>query len=337
MANMSVVAAFMVVVLHAGEPTVVGSSGWWWAEVCKMVSKVAVPYFFVAPGFFLAGHEGENGWWRKEVSKRIRSLFVPFVLWCLIWWFFYLPFGIYADYLHSRPFGYSLSIFEGKWIKILGLNLFQCPFYSPMWFLRALFLMVIMSPAISYMAKVWGGGGVILIFIAYWLMAPDARRNDEWRWFFRHGVSLFGMFWFALGMYLRKRMRDWTDLYPWGVWGAVASIGIAMSLLAGSIAAHFSRFDMSISLEPFFVLFALYGGFFFVSSSKWADILTNNSFPVYLIHSFFIFIIGFVLKNQDSWAILSARVLFAFVISLCAAFTIKKLSPRFATMLFGGR
>ncbi|MBQ6142504.1 MAG: acyltransferase family protein [Kiritimatiellae bacterium] len=156
---MNVIAAFMVVILHAGEPQMIGSSGWWWVEIFKTVSKVAVPYFFVAAGFFLAGHIDESGWWRKEVVKRMRTLMIPFVTWSLLWWSFYLPFGIYADYLHSRELGSSLSLFEGKWTKILGLNLFQCPFYSPMWFLRALFLMVVASPVVSYIVKRSGGGG----------------------------------------------------------------------------------------------------------------------------------------------------------------------------------
>lgn len=336
MANMSVIAAFMVVVLHAGEPSVMGSGGWWWAEICKMASKIAVPYFFVAAGFFLAGHENESGWWQREVAKRIKTLLIPFLAWCALWWSFYLPFGMYADYLHSRELGSSLSLFEGKWTKILGLNLFQCPFYSPMWFLRALFLMVVASPVVSYIVK-RSGGGVILLFIAYWIVCPDASRNDEWRWFFRYGVSLFGIFWFALGMFIRNKIREWTDLYPWGKRGAVAALGISMCLLAVATATNLRSFNVRISVEPIFILFALYGVFFFVPASKWAEFIARNAFPVYLLHSFFVFIIGFVLTNQDSWMILTARVLVAFLFSLCGAIATRRLFPRLAAVLFGGR
>ena len=334
-ANMNVIAAFMVVILHAGEPQMIGSSGWWWVEIFKTVSKVAVPYFFVAAGFFLAGHIDESGWWRKEVVKRMRTLMIPFVTWSLLWWLFYLPFGIYADYLHSRELGFSLSLFDGKWVRILGINLFQCPFYSPLWFLRALFLIVVLSPVLSYCVK--KAGGAILLFIAYWLITPEADHRDEWRWFFRYGVSLFGMFWFVLGMVARNRVKNWADIYPHGRWSAAIALAISVALLVVHCASRCGCCNLGISLEPIFILFALYGAFYFVPSIKFADVLTRNAFPVYLLHSFFIFMVGLMLKNQDSWLCLSARTIFAFVASLCCAAILKTLLPRFAAVVFGGR
>lgn len=53
---------------------------WWtWICVAQGVSRIAVPFFFVASGFWLAGHVGEQGWWRREIVKRLSSLVLPFV------------------------------------------------------------------------------------------------------------------------------------------------------------------------------------------------------------------------------------------------------------------
>ncbi|MBQ6142503.1 MAG: hypothetical protein IJI54_14605 [Kiritimatiellae bacterium] len=148
---------------------------------------------------------------------------------------------------------------------------------------------------------------------------------------------MFGIFWFALGMFIRNKIREWTDLYPWGKRGAVAALGISMCLLAVATATNLRSFNVRISVEPIFILFALYGVFFFVPASKWADVFTRNAFPIYLLHSFFVFIIGLVLTNQDSWMILTARVLVAFVLSLYGAIAMKRLFPKLSAMLFGGR
>ena len=84
MANMGIVSAFLVVALHgyamASMPAP-GSVSWWFYKLFKEnFTDIAVPYFFLAAAFFLAGHFGEQGWFWREVCKRIRSLLVPMFL-----------------------------------------------------------------------------------------------------------------------------------------------------------------------------------------------------------------------------------------------------------------
>jgi len=47
------------------------------------LARMAVPFFFVCSGYFLARHFDEEGWWRREVGKRIFSLGAPYVFWTL--------------------------------------------------------------------------------------------------------------------------------------------------------------------------------------------------------------------------------------------------------------
>jgi len=336
MANMGVVSAFLVVILHVGEPKIVGSSGWWWSEICMLISKIAVPYFFVAAGFFLAGHINEKGWWPKEVLKRIKTLLIPYIIWCLIWWLFYAPFGLYADYLHSREFGYSISLFDSKWLNILGLNIFQCPFYSPMWFLRALFIIILGSVLLVPVIRRWGVVVLAMLFVSYVLITPDATHKNEWSWMLRHGVSLFGTFWFSVGIFLRMRMDDIK------VWlnkpGAIIAMFLSICILGANTYFDFCGVRVSFPLEPFFIGLCLYWVFCFISSGEWADYLTRNTFPIYLLHSFFTFTLGITFfRNTDLWWHLSFKALVSFLLSVLVSVLMRRYMHSVSKILLGSR
>lgn len=83
LANLGFVCAILVVFIHIIHPVYEKFNPTWW--VCTFlqgsISCIAVPFFFVASGYFFAGHLGEEGWWRKGLRKRIGTLLVPYFLW----------------------------------------------------------------------------------------------------------------------------------------------------------------------------------------------------------------------------------------------------------------
>lgn len=75
MANMSFVCAVLVVFMHVGSLVPAGSFPWFFIEPFhEILGDMAVPYFFMASGFFLAGHMEEPEWYPWEMKKRFRSL-----------------------------------------------------------------------------------------------------------------------------------------------------------------------------------------------------------------------------------------------------------------------
>ena len=48
------------------------------------IGQCAVPFFFIASGFFLAGHMCETDWWNRECKKRVRMLLVPCLFVCIL-------------------------------------------------------------------------------------------------------------------------------------------------------------------------------------------------------------------------------------------------------------
>ena len=111
--------------------------------------RIAVPWFFIASGYFIAGRFGESGWYGRAVSKRLRTLLVPFALWAVI--------GVivkFCVWYGARMYGYAcgfenpfaIGVF-GALSRALGFDL-QHVDIGIIWYLRMLFALVVISPMI---------------------------------------------------------------------------------------------------------------------------------------------------------------------------------------------
>ena len=131
-------AAILVVGLHA----LAEASAFPLKVLCALASA-AVPMFFTLSGFFLARHWHEKGFWRREVCKRIRSLLVPYFIWLLL---AMVLFGFLAPLLKWMV-GTS-DVFRPDWTyaEALGRSVYDWPFIRSFWFLRTLFILVVLSP-----------------------------------------------------------------------------------------------------------------------------------------------------------------------------------------------
>ena len=97
--NMSIVRAMLVPFIHVGKPLVVGSSGWWiYQFTAEGICRIAVPFFCICSGFFLARHFSDKGWYYSQVGKRVRTLIVPYLIWSVIFYLF-----VYSLFLISKP------------------------------------------------------------------------------------------------------------------------------------------------------------------------------------------------------------------------------------------
>ena len=220
MRNMSFVCSVLVVCHHfavIGEP---GSGLWWFAKLLGQgrlgmgggLTWVAVPWFFLASGYFLARHMGENNWWFHEVSKRIHSLVIPFFFWCFA--------GIILlsmmDISQGRPLFYGTlkSILKGIGAYPTGI---VNPMASQLWYIRSLFMLVIVSPIIFRFIGIWWLVGT---FVLYLVIAPfDSVVLHQ---FFRYGFSLEGLFYFSLGVFLcRRPVHISRQHLVWLGWGGV--------------------------------------------------------------------------------------------------------------------
>lgn len=173
MANMSFFASVLVVLMHAvgKDKIATGSSVEMFVHwVRNVLTFSAVPYFFVASGFFLAGHFFERRWWRNELYKRVRSLLIPYLIWAAI--------------------GIALGN-ESFWVSI-GLTLAP-PKPTHIWFLRALMILVVASPIVAFAVRRRSIG--ILCLLSLLAASFVFKQNYFLPW--------LGMFCFMFGAFIR--------------------------------------------------------------------------------------------------------------------------------------
>ena len=340
-ANMSFsfVCAILVVCHHfavIGDP---GSGLWWFAKLLGQgelgmgggLSWIAVPWFFFASGFFLAGHMDEKGWWRREAIKRLRTLVMPFFFWCIA--------GIallsVMDVLQGRHlfFGTLNAILKG-----VGAypNSVVNPMASQLWFVRALVMLVIISPIILRFMGVWW---LVATFVLYAIVAPFD--GLELHPFFRYGFSLEGLFYFSIGLFLRRH-------FSFSVINLLILAIVCCILGMGLLILHSVAFLQGVYLTNYLNYIAtpllLCGLWSIIPSSPFPKVLTSAAFPIYLMHRFFWWPMnGFVRKifslhefPPEAWVIVYFLVL-GVVCPIVAAWVLRRSLPCFANFAFGGR
>lgn len=182
-------------------------SGWDAYEVLKlMISqtlvKVAVPAFFVMSGYlYFANVEKftEEVYWHK-LRRRVRTLLIPYIVWNLLM---------------------ALKLQE------ISLATFIAPANMPLWFLRDLIMVSMVTP-ILYIGVKRLGWWLALILVPIYLTGVWAVQPD---------VNPYAICFFTFGAMLSIRKMDLVEAcgrYAWQACALSMILGIAMMLTYGS-------------------------------------------------------------------------------------------------------
>lgn len=319
--NMSIICALLVVIIHCRPHFEHASLAWWVKEVLENgVCEMAVPFFFLVSGFFIAA-KIFDGVYKDEIVKRVRTLLVPYFCWVLM----FLSFGMCVS---RRFFVPSLGQ--------MGFDPFCCPALSPLWYVRALFCLALLSPVILFCLKRCPRVTLITLACLYGLICPyvpmpcwgpiqDLARVGP--------LPVLGLFYFSLGMAIRLGMFNSSNRRVLSTLCVI--VGIAL-IAFRAISVYSGKGWIGAYCGFFAIPFLMYGGYCLMPEKSMPKIVVAASFPIYVIHKFFYPIVLHWCDKNTLFGYLFAST-FVFCLSFVTSVAIRKWLPRFAAVVFGGR
>ena len=165
------------------------------------ICRLGVPWFFFASGVYFARHIGEcDGWYGREIRKRVSSLLVPYFVLNLIWF----PCVVTMNWIGTKCFNYPANVtLSLEWIvRGVGLSPVNMPIVIPLWFLRALFVVVVVGGLVWKFLRrnVWSG---LAVAVACWgLYVVRLTWCPQDGQFFYYGLNVQGLALFMSGVCL---------------------------------------------------------------------------------------------------------------------------------------
>lgn len=344
LANMGFVCACLVVLLHVPFDASPGTWDWRWFQFLKQgLYRTAVPFFFTAAGYFLAGHMGERGWWLEAVCKRMRTLVVPYIIWTLIAVVHAVSSALVANLLAGAPLMRNLPAGWETWLKFIGVLPHEFPLLGQLWFVRSLFVFVSLSPLVVVFGGLRSRWVGIALPVALWVLGiiyNFSWASETWRMIWIVTFSLTGAAFFSLGIHLRQWRYSFKCRRVTTLLLAVLAVGLSGCGVLG-LEHGATWWDYICSLGYTITLFVVWK---LAPSRPWPRWLTGSAFSIYLMHTFPIWALTKLGENSEPARYLATTIwgYFGFglcTIAMCLLVTclLKRYLPRFSAVIFGGR
>lgn len=342
-ANMSFVCACLVVLIHVpGYKTGWLLNDFIYTWVKHGLTMIAVPVFLVISGFLLGRHIDEIGWYGRAVKSRLRSLVVPFFALNLLW----LPIFFAAHYIGVRYFGADDS---NRAMDFTVMNILYWAGFLPwgggcvvaVWYVRALFYLVLMSPVMAYFMRKDGFVPYIMpvLFLCAWCWQSRLNLDGTCLW---EPMSFTFCFrcplYFSIGMMLSRR-----EVLRLPTVCCIVVVLISICLLA--CCTLYPASDQSVKTLMTFLTtisfaLALWG---VIPSCAWPQVLVRNSFRIFVLHGMVLFVLPFPFKACGlwtrvlDWPVVVPIWVITVVTSIVVAELLRYFAPKASAVVFGGR
>lgn len=234
------------------------------------VDFVAVPLFFTISGFlFLRKFELSLAAYLEMLHKKFISLLIPYFIFNagLIAWFYYV-----GSIEMIGSWGYVTS--EGLFTKLFGIG--TTPVNYPLWFLRDLLLIFLISPLLLFLFKEIPSVGLLSLF---WLWTgttplPYSYTGD--------------IFAFYLGGYLARTGLPLAGVSWWQRLGSFFFVGLTAVLIGyaplGFTDEAVQQFLFKCNIIFGIIFFWRISAFVWIRESPVLHRLARHSFFIYLAH-----------------------------------------------------
>lgn len=184
----------MVVFLHAynldtkqhGQILVLDKSFNWFIQkfISFGITRIAVPLFFLISGYlFFLNFNGSFLEFKNKVQKRFRTLALPFLFWSFFGVFIYF---VLQSIPKLKPF-FSKELVVNytfiDWMKVLLVN----PIPYQLWFIRDLFLLVLVTPVLFFILKRIPKTMIMVLFFGWFFNFNEFNNSFEALLFFSCG------------------------------------------------------------------------------------------------------------------------------------------------------
>lgn len=220
---------YMVILLHAWAAFQYVQGGdcefILWTFICSHVAGMAIPSFFLISGYLLFKNFRLRSW-PDKIWRRIKRLAVPYLAWNTLFVLFYLGLSRFVPRLAARVDTFGLNTFEGAFEKIASLSVH--PIDGPLWFVRTLLYLSILSPII-YMLIAWLKGWGALAVCMAWCIAEVC---IGWQEVLKFVLPAYAVACFVAGGIIACAGKDLVEYFKSWAW---ILLGAAMCVVRATV------------------------------------------------------------------------------------------------------
>lgn len=314
------------------------------------IRGISVPIYLFISGFvfFKGVDEYSIGVYKRKVHNRIHSLLIPYLIWNLLEL-------LIVIFIHSTSLdAYSASSYD---LDLSLKNILSCfwvyngqlidsgvaavqantlfPLNTPLWFLRDLFCVTLISPLIYFVIKRLRFGVILSLFVLWILPIFDS-------------IPLLNqfvlvLFFFSIGAYMAIHKVDVADVFN-RFRGVSVCIYCGCSILSVTMSnVIISNLLKSLSIiGALFVLYNLALRKVQSATYKTSTFLSTSSMFIYLAHSlicmrFYKITLLIIEPNSNAGFFMCLVITYVVVITslLFLYYMMRRYTPRFATILTG--
>lgn len=341
-----------------GEKYGLDNPGWYFFIVnlvSEVFARIGVPLFFIISGFlFFYNKDFDMTVYKRKLWVRARTLLLPYLLWnlvAIVWQLksfvpvvssFCAPVDVQVSFVRilSTFFcnDYNYGIFVGA--EAPGVVSSYYPIDVPLWFLRDLMIMVVITPVIYWLIKRMGAWVMALMGVL-WFCEPVTSRLGVF------AVEMSNaLFFFSLGAYFSISKLDFVQVFRRGKFAPFVYIVIAV-IDALTKGMSFNGYINSVGIV-FGVVAAVVIVSRLVELGKECKqpLLSESSFFIYALHGIFIDDVGkFLFKmlhipDNNPFAMLALYFsvpIIVILVSLALYILMKRYIPSVLKLFTGGR
>ena len=243
--------------------------------VSQTLVKVAVPVFFIMSGylFFANVDKWDVVTYKKKILRRIKTLLIPYLIWNLLMAVKLKTFSMSMFWAYWDPAGKQIDWFGHE-------QLMTAPANMPLWFLRDLMVVSLLTPIIYILARRLG----------YWLMAVLTILYLSGICAFIPGLSAYAVYFFTFGAFFSIRGTDLVENLKRFEWPAyVLSFALAVAMMLTYNTPVFSSLMLCFRLVGAVSVFCLASRILSSTSKRLPSIVCDSAYFIYLSHYVFFF------------------------------------------------